>query len=275
MTYVTTLLLSLAQDNTLEAAKVDKAPAVDGDASDEAWGKAKPLAVTIKKADAPDQGGAKVLVKAVVSGDMFYLLMQWDDSTKDVEHRLWVWNAAEKEYEVGDMSEDCCSVAFQLQGDFNFNMLTRHNAKWDLWQWKASRTNPVGYAMDKTHVYSTDAFPGGKSHTGPKGKVFMARLEDAGTSVTKRVKAPEAKGADKIPQFIPQEPSGSAADVKAKGVWKDNKWTVEFSRKLKTGNADDREFAAGEKIPFAVAVFDHVEDEDHSVSENLTLVLPK
>jgi hypothetical protein len=266
-------LLALAAQDSLEAVRVDTPPAVDGDASDKAWEKAKPLVVSIKKAMADDPKGLKVTLKAVVSGETIYFLAQWADETKDDVHKPWVWNKTK--YAIGEQQEDVCTLAFQLQGEFNSNMLSPIDAKWDVWQWKAARTNPVGYAMDKTHVYSPKPFSGGKAHTISEGKMYMARPEDAGKSATKVVPAPEMHAGDVVPRFVPQEPDGSAADVNAKGQWKDKQWTVEFARKLKTGNADDRAFAPGEKVGFAVAVFDHCESEDHSVSPELDLLLPK
>jgi hypothetical protein len=270
------IFLLIGQDSdTLTAAAVDKAPAIDGDASDEAWSKAKPLVIKIHKALEPDPTGIQVTLKAVVHNDTLYLLVQWPDETKDDVHKPWVWNKEKSAYEAGSQEEDVCSVAFPIEGEFNPNMLAYIKAKWDVWHWKAARTNPAGFAMDKYHVYSTEEFKGAKAFPSPKGNLWMSRPEDEGQSATAKAKAPAEFKGDSVAQFTAQAPEGSAADVKAKGAWKENVWTLEFARKLDTSHADDRALVKGEKIPFAVACFDRCEHDEHSVSEALQLVIPK
>jgi hypothetical protein len=260
------LWLLLQEPDTLEAFRADQA-------NDDAWAKAKPLTIAIKKALEPDPAGLKVTLKALVSGDRIYLRVEWPDSTCDTVHKPWVWN--KNAYEVGKPVEDSCAVAFPMKGEFNPNMLACVNATWDVWHWKAARTDPAGFAMDKTHVYATEEFKGGKPFTVPGGKIWMARREDEGKSVTRQNAAPAAYQGDLVPQYSAEKPDGSAADVQAKGRWKDGVWSVEFSRALKTGHADDCVLEPGGRILFSVACFDHVEEDDHSVSEALQLILPR
>jgi hypothetical protein len=46
-----------------------------------------------------------------------------------------------------------------------------------------------------------------------------------------------------VDRFYSRAPSGSAADVKAKGLWKKGEWILEFSRTLKSPNEDDIDFS--------------------------------
>jgi hypothetical protein len=72
------------------------------------------------------------------------------------------------------------------------------------------------------------------------------------------------RAGDRIPYIIfhPLDTpwGGSRDDLKAKGIWQDGRWTVEFARKLNTGHNDDIRFKAtpGETryYVFDVAVFD-------------------
>lgn len=57
---------------------------------------------------------------------------------------------------------------------------------------------------------------------------------------------------------------GSAADVRAKGVWRDGRWTLELERKLSTGHPDDAAFAPGRAIKMAAATFDRTGDMDRA-----------
>ena len=52
------------------------------------------------------------------------------------------------------------------------------------------------------------------------------------------------------------KPSGSRADVRAKGVWKDGYWTLEFSRKLVTGYPDDVQFDTSLTYTFGVSCYE-------------------
>ena len=87
--------------------------------------------------------------------------------------------------------------------------------------------------------------------------------------------APKAKGPGQAPHYATQKPAGSAADVEAKGTYADGKWTVEFKRKLATGNKDDAAFDLSKPVAFAVATFDSNEHSEHLVSGKLLLKFGK
>src|SRR6185436_12532160 len=53
-----------------------------------------------------------------------------------------------------DKVEDACTLGFELEGKFDSDMKAGIESKWDVWEWGAARTNPTGYALDRTHVYS-------------------------------------------------------------------------------------------------------------------------
>ena len=127
--------------------------------------------------------------------------------------------------------EDACSLGFALEGEFNPDMLAGIESKWDVWEWQAART-PNGYALDKTHIYSRQRPEGVKSKRFQDRRekpIFLARPDDAGTPAWKRLEPPTEKKGPKLPQFEPQTPSGSAADVQARGVWADGKWTARWT----------------------------------------------
>lgn len=143
-------------------------------------------------------------------------------------------------------------------------MLSGEPGVWDVWQWKATRTNPQGYAMDRAHRYTSEKPEGkAKSHTAKNGKtIWIARPEDAGDTVEKKQPAPKEHEGDRVPQYLPGVPSGSAADVRAKGTWADGWWTVEFERGLDTGHPDDTTFDPKRSYRIAVAAHDRTGDMD-------------
>lgn len=91
------------------------------------------------------------------------------------------------------------------------------------------------------------------------------------------------KAGDKEPfVYFYGPPTGSAADVLGRGVWKDGWWYLEISRKLDTGHKDDMPFrpapAASVYYMFGIAVFNHSEPPPikHATSGPVSLeLLPK
>jgi len=72
--------------DTLTAINVAKAPVLSAGAADAAWAKAKPLTVPLAggKNFKGGKGATTATIKAVYSGDMFYMLVQYDDPTQSV-----------------------------------------------------------------------------------------------------------------------------------------------------------------------------------------------
>jgi hypothetical protein len=249
----------------LAAARVTSGPVVDGSDDDSAWAQASPLALTVERKLPPNKGTTgKALIKAAHTDTHLYLLLKWEDSAADLSHKTWVWDPSKRAYEEGADREDMAAVAFALSGPFTADMLAPVDAVWDVWHWKASRTNPQGYAMDKTHRYMR-AKPDFKAneHQANDGKpIWITRPEDAGDSVEAKRKAPGEFEGERVPQYVAATPTGSAADVIAKGQWANGWWTLEFARRLDTGHADDAVFGSERCHRMAVATFDRTGDMD-------------
>ena len=156
--------VSFAQNSQLRlfhSVLVEKPPRIDGQNNDDAWSKATPVKMSVE----PAEGGGKqidVRVMAVHTAEEIYFLISWPDNTKDDSHKTWTWNEATKSYEEGTDREDVAAIAFAHTGYFSGDMLSGHDNIWDVWHWKAARTNPSGFAMDKTHVYTREK-PEGKA----------------------------------------------------------------------------------------------------------------
>jgi len=258
----------------LVAGKVSKLPAIDGKGDDDAWKAAKEVVV---KMDQPDENPPKksISIKAVHDGDSICFLLTWADPDKNDQHSPFVWKNPAG-YEPDDEKvEDACTLAFELEGKFDSDMKAGIESKWDVWEWGAARTNPSGYALDRTHVYSKSAptppVKGRRLTDRDGNQIYFSHPIDAGTPCYTKIELPEKKTGDIIPQYPSQKPSGSAADVLAKGEWANGKWTVEFKRKLNTGNKDDTAFVVGKSYGIAVATFDKSEKGDHDVSKGFIL----
>lgn len=252
--------------NSLVCARVDRAPSLDGRADDAAWQGATVVEVPLRKVwPEGAQGATRAWVRAVRTDTHLYILAQWEDASDDsASHKSWVWDAGKNAYVEGPDREDMFAVAFEHTGPFNPDMLAGVESVWDAWQWKASRTNPQGHAMDRSHRYTRQQ-PQGKSKeytARDGGKVWIARPEDAGDTVEKKQPAPKEKQGDRVPLYLPGTPTGSAADVRAKGAWSGGRWTVEFERKLDTGHPDDTAFTLTRALSLAISAHDHTGDMD-------------
>ncbi len=267
-------VLSLADDPVLDAAKVAKLPAIDGK-EDEAWKAAKELVVPMGVPE--EKAERKATLKALHDGESLCILVRWADETKNAVHQIYSWGLADEKYLVQDDAEyeDSCSLGFALEGTFNPDMLAPVEAKWDLWHWGADRSSG-GHALDMWHLYTKNPPDGLKTKqktARDESRIFLGRYLDAGTPPFKALEAPKTKGADKIPHFAAQTPAGSAADVEARGNHADNQWTVEFKRKLKTGQKDDTQIDPAKPLAFCLATFDNKEKADHDVSHTIVLKL--
>jgi hypothetical protein len=183
----------------------------------------------------------------------------------------------------------------------------------DEWHWKAARANPMGYVDDKyvdntvkpdddeaghhadggTRVYTGNRFKDGAPsfvwktatptvppHASPaQARLFLLDADKAPYGRTNPLTGkPWAKG-DTVPVAILQQPSGSNADLRAVGVWKEEFWTLEMARALDTGeNAAKGEkkldvvFEPAKTYFFGISVFDNSEAANHSFSGPVALV---
>ncbi len=67
---------------------------------------------------------------------------------------------------------------------------------------------------------------------------------------------------------------GNQADISCKAVWANAKWTMEFKRKLTTGDASDVDFASLADQYFGFAIFENAQIA-HSIKANLVLKFKK
>jgi hypothetical protein len=170
----------------------------------------------------------------------------------------------------------------------------------DLVQWRAHRSNPIGMT-DDGYVLEHRNFDAGKnpfaSNMDDKTKqpkfMFDAAKAKAKAVSEKDVRKGEHflikdvnavpfdpnagwKEGDLLPRYFmqPQETTGSAADNKAKGQWKDGTWTVVMVRPLGLANSDDKALKPGGVYNVGFAVHDdNITTRGHHVSFVKTLGL--
>ena len=84
---------------------------------------------------------------------------------------------------------------------------------------------------------------------------YLHRSGDAGEPAYTSKAYPEFIG-ETAPKFISQQPSGSRADIQAKGQWHEGFWSVELARPLETGHNDDVQFKPDKTYLFGLSRYE-------------------
>ena len=86
---------------TITLAQLASAPTLDGSDSD--WEGVLPTSIQLNKSSENVTVDIRsVSIKAGVFGDEVYLFVQWVDSTKDDQHKPFMWDSAQNKYVAGE-----------------------------------------------------------------------------------------------------------------------------------------------------------------------------
>jgi len=235
-------------DQTLTCARVTVAPTIDGQGDDDAWLNGQEVSLKDAVVDTTHS------LRCLYDDDRIYLKARYTDGTENRTHKTSVWSQESSDYSKNKDREDTLVIKWNMHdntGDISINSDTPYKA--DVWYWKAFRTDPLGYADDKYHVYSKNNSKKAKKRFSKTGnQFFLERRGDEGVSTYKSIVYTK-KGAQLLPSYSHRQPSASRADIKAKGEWKNGQWTVEFSRLLDTGHTDDVRFNTNRRYQFGVS----------------------
>lgn len=203
---------------------------------------------------------------------MIYVLAEWADSTQNTLHKPYKWDEASQAYKKTKDKEDRFAISLKMSGNFSASKIDGSVFTTDIWHWKAGRSNPIGIVHDKMWIVSDKPVKKAKKFTTPDGKtIYVRRKSDKGSRLYKPTRY-DVKEKDVMSRYkLNMSPTGSIADVKAKGVWRNGRWYLEMARKLNTGNADDAAIPAKGSIEIAIAAFNSVDGRKHSTSEKLVL----
>lgn len=227
-----------------------------------------------KHKDILNKSGTKTIeVQAGHHGGKIFFAVRVPDKTKDVDWHTLIWSNAEKTYIESKNADDGVALKFDVAGDFDACMLAQREYIADVWHWMAGRTDFTGRAEDQVQLFSKRPIPGGRQRKAKGGGVLYIRQgPDAGVRPFKPAE-PTKKMGDKIPGFTKNpKPSGSLADVGAKGNFAGGLWVVEFARAFTVADPLDARFTVGQKKKFSIAIWNGDEMEHHSTSEELSLV---
>ena len=240
-----------AADQEIRSPFVDKAPNIDGVADEAVWKNAPAITTRDQVAN------IDIELRTVHNGQTIFFLVRFPDDTEDRQHKTLEWNDALQAYRSGPEREDSFVFKWNMEpGPVDLTISGDDRYKADIWYWKANRTDPVGFADDKHHLYGPTNFPKSRSLFTRSGRaVYLARQSDEGRSAYESQTYDQYVG-QKVARYANRTPSGSRADVRAKGLWKNGYWTIEFSRKLYTGYPDDVQFEKTLTYTFGVSRYE-------------------
>ncbi len=224
-------------------------PKIDGEVDDTVWQLA-PLTTTLDGATQRE-----IRLQSVHTGKDIYFLVRFADTAPSESHKTWGWDQEEGIYKRLPDREDSFVFKWSRSGndvDLSFRNAEPHQA--DIWFWKARRTNPPGYADDKWQSLTIEK-PDSRSlavRSPRHGTLYLKRMGDKGKGSYAERLVFDYEG-DLIHRYIQRPPKGSRGDVRAKGVWRDGFWSIEFARRLQTGNSDDQPFETGKTYLFGVS----------------------
>lgn len=184
-----------------------EAPEIDGNASDSVWKNQE-----WKKFE-------DIEYKTSSDGTRIYFIVRFKSPEPHTEERRWTWDKKSEIYVPGKEAEDLLNIIISPENEGVSQFA-------DLWVWRAGRTDPISTADDLYISFD------------PEGAAAPQIFSDKG-QISWYSRYFSDYAGDLIKRFYLRKPYGSAADVSAKGSWNDGLWTVEFSRKLDTGNIDD------------------------------------
>jgi len=236
---------------SLLAMKTAEAPIVDGKGREAAWQKAQAIITHDKIAD------INVTLKAIYTDKKVFFLVTFPDINESRSHKSWQWDKIKGMYIPGNDREDSFVFKWNMNtSPVDLSIYGNDTHRADIWFWKACRTDPLGYADDKTQTFKHQSAEGSFSITNKAGeKMYLLRIGDEGKSAYKTNLHAEYTE-DILPRFSYQKPTNSRADVQAKGNWQEGKWTIEFSRNLTTNYDDDIQLHPSQKFQFGISRFE-------------------
>jgi hypothetical protein len=248
-------------------------------------------------------------MRAFYTDSDLYLRLSWADSTCDDAIRRWVYDGTA--WQASPALEDGFGIVWDAQRTFprftcsyachidnfgvsgaNFHATNRMKLAqpgvWlDLWNWKAARTDRLGFADDRF----IDA---GGMHGDVAGEIFTENSRNRRASLPpEAIFAPgdmPLQDGDGIPVgkefrpvgsaapgYLTERPLSGRADVAAFGNFAAGRWTVVLCRRLDTADPHDVRFLPGDRsgIPFGLSVMDNTLKEHYaSVAEERLVLLP-
>lgn len=288
---------------TLRAIWCSPAPLPNGLVEKYPWEKAPTLTVQARRGSGAFSETRSVQIKACTDGRALSILVRWVDEHEAKVGRFWVWDDERGAYQLEQYPVDQLAVLWPITPHASFKIWDGKSAVYDAWQWSAGWSDLAGYADDRrlfVRHHPWGAQPGQlKGQLYPlgrrKGLVELEWRNDAGVPGAVPMPRPVTFFKHRLDGIEVNEPLGSVADVRAKGVYtprlrsngegkkvwsyhpQGDDWFVEFYRLLVTASKDDDDYQLRGYGPhrFALALWDNSSNDSFYLTEPIRLVLAR
>ena len=232
--FVLAFTQQLRADQVVISYKTSQSPLIDGHETEDVWNNVSAVTTYDPIAD------LEIRIKSVYNDSTIFFLVSYPDEDESRTHRSWVWNKEKAMYEEGPDREDAFVFKWKLDDNTkDLSIYSDQSYEADVWFWKACRTDPQGFADDKIQRLLSYPAKDALEVTSKSGKpMYIKREGDVGRSAYKTNIFVDYQG-DVVRRFTLRKPQSSRADIVAKGVWAEGRWTIEFARALDTGKHDD------------------------------------
>lgn len=201
------------------------------------------------------------------------------DNNKFYEDKFaQIWNINSPAFDTAGCFSTC--HAGETGKPYGNKYITNPGEMADIWHLKIVRTNPTGFIddqyVDSTRYNMTTAPDAGRK-SDPGLVPYYTNINDAKTAPNytsadqpappywiidseKQAFKDTYNTSDEIAAIVSRPPTGDRADITARAVYKDGKWTAEYGRKLNTGSQYDVQFSDLKKeYSFGTAIFDNAQ----------------
>jgi hypothetical protein len=234
------VMLDRREVDTLHVRRIarSEAPVLDGDTSDPVWRTAAPLYVfTAQGGNFDGAGETTIEIRAVEDGERAYFLFTWNDPTRSLKQLPLIktangWRLLHDGYQVGDehaYNEDKFAVLLTtsdriLAGDYTFHAgpqpvadeprtLSGRGLHYtmgtdvyaDVWEWKATSTNPSGWMDDEHFGPPVEATEGQRRGLLPYHGGFAPDPGVANYANNFTQRSPDAYGQPLTPRCLPKD----------------------------------------------------------------------
>lgn len=287
---------------TLESKKVSEQVADLDAVKDLAWDSARALKLRLANGSGFDGGTTRLTLKSMYNDTHLFVLARWDDAVQD--RRYWPWKKTEQDWEhlVSEPTDETiyyedkfslifpveqnsafgrfgCSVYCHTRGESRYGYKAA-SSKVDVWHWKATRTDSMGYVDDKYWLGHdltaknigrfADPKEGNgsvKNNSEDKTRPMMlpvgdeaefkgALLRSNAVEYSEEAAAAIPAGA-LVPGIVVEPILGDRGDVKCSSLYENGTWTLYLMRALDTGSEYDTAFVPGQRYDFGAAAFNH------------------
>lgn len=286
----------LEKPAVLKSKNIYRSPVIDGRAAGIEWVGADSLLVILSHGDNFPDNKVQLKVKSFHNFQYIFFLFQWADPEPSFNRSLVKTDTGWKELKSEDSPfgesvyfEDQLAVSFHeiplgCANSCHLGNSTKTKSHYtegdtaDVWVWKSTSTNPAWEADDGWWGEKINDRVGGRHFDNSPGGGYISNLNEewdepyflplyhsfdnwiwmeSDRFFPYRASLDNYPVGETVPGMLVSRFAGDRSDLDARGQWRSGLWTVELSRRKKTGSSFDVSFRS--ELWMGLALFDNSE----------------